>query len=202
MPPLVLIFAPLPLSPGSAAVLPSSSPQARPRRTSDINVALALFINWASSLTYWAGSWIALDGPDPLDRRGGAAARSAGMSMDGEVGDRALATPRRPQERPVWSACSSSVAVSASSRRGLVLLLQALLLPTCAHGLTGRMPQAASLPKRLSRKEKQAETRELQLLEAAEQVFLTPRRASRVELREISCRGHFATRGAFYSNFE
>ena len=58
---------------------------------------------------------------------------------------------------------------------------------------------AASSPKRLSRKQKQAETRE-QLLEAAERVFLR-RGLEGSSVEEISAEAGF-TRGAFYSNFE
>lgn len=61
------------------------------------------------------------------------------------------------------------------------------------------MPRALSPPKRLSRKEKQAETRE-QLLEAAERVFLR-RGLEGSSVEEISAEAGF-TRGAFYSNFE
>ena len=61
------------------------------------------------------------------------------------------------------------------------------------------MPQASSPPKRLTRKQKQAETRE-QLLEAAERVFLR-RGLAGSSVEEIAAEAGF-TRGAFYSNFE
>jgi AcrR family transcriptional regulator len=63
------------------------------------------------------------------------------------------------------------------------------------------MPDAAvdPRPKRLTRKEKQAETRE-RLLEAAERVFLR-RGLQGSSVEEISAEAGF-TRGAFYSNFK
>ena len=60
-------------------------------------------------------------------------------------------------------------------------------------------PAAAQKPRRLTRKEKQAQTRE-QLLAAAEQVFLR-RGLEGSSVEEISAEAGF-TRGAFYSNFE
>jgi AcrR family transcriptional regulator len=57
----------------------------------------------------------------------------------------------------------------------------------------------AQPPRRLSRKEKQAETRQL-LLEAAERVFLR-RGLQGSSVEEIAAEAGF-TRGAFYSNFE
>jgi AcrR family transcriptional regulator len=59
--------------------------------------------------------------------------------------------------------------------------------------------QASAPPRRLSRKEKQAETRAL-LLDAAERVFLR-RGLQGSSVEEIAAEAGF-TRGAFYSNFE
>ncbi len=61
------------------------------------------------------------------------------------------------------------------------------------------MPETAGPPKRLTRKEKQAETRAL-LLEAAERVFLR-RGLAASSVEEIAAEAGF-TRGAFYSNFD
>lgn len=58
---------------------------------------------------------------------------------------------------------------------------------------------SATRPKRLTRKEKQAETRK-QLLDAAERVFLR-RGLQGSSVEEISAEAGF-TRGAFYSNFK
>jgi AcrR family transcriptional regulator len=60
-------------------------------------------------------------------------------------------------------------------------------------------PQAAAPPPRLTRKEKQAETRK-RLLDAAERVFLR-RGLQGSSVEEISAEAGF-TRGAFYSNFK
>jgi AcrR family transcriptional regulator len=60
-------------------------------------------------------------------------------------------------------------------------------------------PSKTRPPKRLTRKEKQAQTRE-RLLDAAEQVFLR-RGLQGSSVEEISAEAGF-TRGAFYSNFE
>lgn len=61
------------------------------------------------------------------------------------------------------------------------------------------MPAAAKAPQRLTRKQKQARTRE-QLLEAAERVFIREG-FSGASPERISAEAGF-TRGAFYSNFE
>jgi AcrR family transcriptional regulator len=61
------------------------------------------------------------------------------------------------------------------------------------------MEQATSASKRLTRKEKQAETRQ-RLLDAAEQVFLR-RGLQGSSVEEIAAEAGF-TRGAFYSNFK
>ena len=61
------------------------------------------------------------------------------------------------------------------------------------------MPAATEAPRRLTRKEKQAETRE-RLLDAAERVFLR-RGLQGSSVEEISAEAGF-TRGAFYSNFK
>ena len=61
------------------------------------------------------------------------------------------------------------------------------------------MPKTARPPERLTRKQKQAETRE-RLLEAAERVFLR-RGLAGSSVEEIAAEAGF-TRGAFYSNFE
>jgi AcrR family transcriptional regulator len=61
------------------------------------------------------------------------------------------------------------------------------------------MPQVAEAPERLTRKEKQAETRQ-KLLDAAERVFLR-RGLQGSSVEEISAEAGF-TRGAFYSNFK
>jgi AcrR family transcriptional regulator len=60
-------------------------------------------------------------------------------------------------------------------------------------------PAPPSAPRRLTRKEKQAETRE-RLLDAAERVFLR-RGLQGSSVEEIAAEAGF-TRGAFYSNFE
>src|SRR5918996_1370002 len=60
------------------------------------------------------------------------------------------------------------------------------------------MPQTAEAPKRLTRQEKQAETRE-RLLDGAERVFLR-RGLQGSSVEEIAAEAGF-TRGAFYSNF-
>jgi AcrR family transcriptional regulator len=61
------------------------------------------------------------------------------------------------------------------------------------------MPTRTDPPRRLTRKEKQAETRQ-RLLDAAERVFLR-RGLQGSSVEEISAEAGF-TRGAFYSNFE
>ena len=83
--------------------------------------------------------------------------------------------------------------------RGLVLLRGIAAAEPTADLSQRRWRRSASSPKRLSRKQKQAETRE-QLLEAAERVFLR-RGLEGSSVEEISAEAGF-TRGAFYSNFE
>ena len=61
------------------------------------------------------------------------------------------------------------------------------------------MPSATEAPRRLTRKEKQAETRE-RLLDAAQRVFLR-RGLQGSSVEEIAAEAGF-TRGAFYSNFK